>query len=262
MARAICKASLLLHGADGIRIEVGDVLHSPKLTGRDGLIKYDRVISAPPFNRSNWGAEDAADDGFGRFPIVPPKHIADYAYILHCLSILEEGGRAVVLVGIGVLFRGGAEENIRRMLLERDHFEAVVGLPPGLLYGTNISSALIVLRNGKSPRSGKVLFLEVRRAHEKRARDEALSAEEIDAVVRCVERFEDIPDMARVVDVEEVARKQWGLSPAAYLPHPVHHTDINVAAQLEVIRRTEAERDEAASRADEILRDLAAQLDI
>ena len=114
---AICKMNLLLHGARDIRIEPGDVLRSPMLTPKGGLIRYDRVLMAPPISRPNWGAEDAAKDQLGRFPVLPPKHKADYAYILHCLSVLEDGGRAVVLIDRGGPvssgWRGADQENAR-----------------------------------------------------------------------------------------------------------------------------------------------------
>src|SRR6185503_18429019 len=73
----LCKMNLVLHGIHGARIEPGDVLRSPKLIEGGHLIRYDRVITAPPFSRSNWGAEEAANDPFARFPLIPPKDMAD-----------------------------------------------------------------------------------------------------------------------------------------------------------------------------------------
>jgi type I restriction enzyme M protein len=256
----VCKMNLLLRGAGDARIEAGNALRSPMLARERELIRYDRVIAAPPINLAHWGAEDAAKDPFGRFPIVPPKQNADYAYILHCVAILREGGRAVILTDRGVLFRQGGEEQIRRMLVEDDRFEAIIGLPGGLLYGTHIPSVLLVLRKGKSPRSGKVLFAEIRHSSVRRVRHQALRSEDIESVKASVLLFREQEDMSRIVDLGRIARNQWILNPALYIPHNVSRTDIDLVEMTEAIRVREAERDEAISRMDDLVQELAERL--
>jgi type I restriction enzyme M protein len=261
--RGIARMDLLMRGIHDAKIEAGDVLHSPKFVNQGRLLQYDRIISAPPINRDNWGAEDAAKDRFGRFPVIPPKHNADYAYVLHCLSTLKRGGRAVILTGRGVLFRQGGEERIRRMLLQGDHLEAIVGLPGGLLYGTHIPAALIVLRKGEGPHSGRVLFVEVHRSDEPRTRNEAFTTNDIEAVADCVRRFEDAPGLARVVTLAEIEQNQWGLNPGVYIQREISHPNINLmdfAERIELVRRLEDERDKAAFRMDELIKNLTEQL--
>ena len=258
----LCKMNLLLRGARDVRIEAGNALRSPMLTRERELIRYDRVIAAPPINLAHWGAEDAVKDPFGRFPIVPPKQNADYAYILHCLAILREGGRAVILTDRGALFRQGGEEQIRRMLVEGDHFEAIISLPGGLLYGTHIPAVLLVLRTGKSSRSGKVLFAEVRHSGERRPRHEALQVADIESIKSSALLFQDQSDVSRVVDLEVIARNQWILNPTLYIPRNVSRADIDPVEMTEAIRALEAERDEATTRMDDLVQELAERLDL
>jgi len=254
--RAVCRTSLLLHGADDARIGLGDPLHSP-LLDRDGrLERYPRIISAPPVHRNNWGSEDAAEDRWGRFPIIPPKNNADYAYILHALATLEEGGRAVLLTGSGVLFRQGGEAAIRRMLIQADRFEAVIGLPGGLLYGTHMPVTLIVLRKGRTARSGKVLLIDANRADKHRSRSDAPSRGEIEEISRYVRQFMAVDGVSRVVETRDIERNQWNLNPAAYIARDEVHSDFNFAEQVDAIRQLEAERDEAASRMDELIAEI------
>lgn len=148
------------------------------------------------------------------------------------------------------------------MLVQDDHFEAVIGLPGGMLYGTHIPATLLVLRKGRSPRSGRVLFVEVRHSNERRSRHEALRSEEIDAITLCVQRFEELEGVSRVVDLHEIARHQWILNPAVYIPRQVSREDVDLVETTEMIRVLEAERDETASRVDELLRELAEQIDL
>ena len=256
----LCKTNLLLQGAGEVRIEPGNALRSPILDASGGLVRYDRVITAPPINMPHWGAEDASRDPFHRFPIVPPKHNADYAYVLHTLAILEDGGRAVVLTDRGVLFRQGGEERIRQMLVERDCFEAIIGLPGGLLYGTHIPAALLVLRKGRSARRGKVLFAELHPSRERRSRNEALRPEDAEALRDVVLNFANQRDLSVVVDANSIARNQWTLSPALYLPHRSTLEEVDPADTIESIHALEAERDEAASRVDALIQELDAQL--
>jgi type I restriction enzyme M protein len=261
--RAICKMNLFLRDAFQAKIELGDVLRAPRLLEEDGqLTQYDRVVTAPPFNAEFWDPADAAQDRWGRFPVAPPKQSADYAYILHCLSTLKEGGRAVILTGRGVLFRQGAEAEIRKLLVRRDHIEAVIGLPGGLLYGTHIPAALLVLRKGARPHPGKVLFVEVRRSGERRARHEALRPEEIDAVATYVRRFEAVPGTSAVVNHHEIDERGWILNPAAYLPQNTPPEALDLERRLEEIRRLEAEHNEAVARVDVLLEQIARDLKI
>jgi len=261
--RAICKMNLFLRGADEARIELGNVLRTPKLVDDRGqLQQYERVLTAPPINQEFPESESAAQDPWHRFPIVPPKQNADYAYVLHCLSILQDGGRAVILTSRGVLFRQGSEAAIRKLLLQHDHFEAVIGLPGGLLYGTHIPAALLVLRKGARPHKGKVLFVEVRRSSERRARHEALLPEEIDAIATCVRRFEAVPGMSVVVDQHEIEEHGWTLNPAVYIPGETQQAGLDFQRRRQEILQLEAQRDDAASRVDELLGQLARELEI
>src|SRR5262249_24348876 len=154
--------NLVMHGILDARIELGDTLRAPKLLTESGdrLRRFDRVILDPPFSLRDWGAEQADKDPFRRIPKVPPKDMADFAFVLHCLATLEEGGRAVILVPQGVLFRTGSEQQIRRMLVQDDRVEALIGLAGNLLFHTRIAPVILVLRNGKpEERQGKVLFM-------------------------------------------------------------------------------------------------------
>ena len=157
---AICKMNMLLHGLPDARIEKGDTIRDPKLVDEGELLLYDRVIANPPFSLDEWGRDVAESDGYGRFRFgLPPNTKGDLAFVQHMVAVLNATGRLGVVMPHGVLFRGAAEGAIRRGLLQEDLFEAVIGLPPNLFYGTGIPASILLLNRDKlAARRSKVLF--------------------------------------------------------------------------------------------------------
>jgi type I restriction enzyme M protein len=162
---AICKMNTLLHGLPDARIEKGDTIRDPKLREGGELMLFDRVIANPPFGLDEWGRDVAENDPHGRFRFgVPPKGKGDFAFVEHMIATTNKTGMVGVVMPHGVLFRSGAEGEIRKGILQEDLVEAVVGLPPNLFYGTGIPAAILLLNKGKkAARKGKVLFVEASR---------------------------------------------------------------------------------------------------
>ena len=119
---------------------------------QDALMKFDVQVANFPFSLDKWGAEGADADRFHRFHRgVPPKSKGDYAFISHMIeSAKEDGGKVGVFAPHGVLFRGGAEGRIRKALIEENLFDAVIGLPPGLFYGTGIPAVILLFKKGRA----------------------------------------------------------------------------------------------------------------
>jgi type I restriction enzyme M protein len=130
---AICKMNTLLHGFPDARIEKGDTIREPKLLDAGGLMLFDRVIANPPFSLDEWGREYAEHDPYSRFSYgIPPKGKGDLAFVQHMIATTNKTGMVGVVMPHGVLFRGGAEGEIRARILKEDMVEAVVGLPANL----------------------------------------------------------------------------------------------------------------------------------
>jgi type I restriction enzyme M protein len=161
---AICKMNTLLHGFPDARIEKGDTIRDPKLRDGSGLMLFDRVIANPPFSLDDWGREIAENDPYSRFGFgLPPKGKGDLAFIQHMIATTNKTGMVGVVMPHGVLFRGGAEGDIRKALLKEDLLEAVVGLPTNLFYGTGIPAAVLIFNKSKKrDRKGKLIFRFIR----------------------------------------------------------------------------------------------------
>ena len=143
---ALARMNMFLHAKDAARIEWCDTLNSPALIEGDQLMKFDVVVANPPFSLDKWGAENADTDQFKRFwRGIPPKSKGDYAFITHMIEIAKrQSGRVAVIVPHGVLFRGGAEGQIRQALIEENLLDAVIGLPANLFTTTGIPVAILV----------------------------------------------------------------------------------------------------------------------
>jgi len=144
----IARMNLFLHGVEDFAVVRGDTLRDPAFFVGDELATFDCVIANPPFSLEKWGDEVWASDRFGRnFAGLPPKRSGDYAWVEHMVkSVAAKTGRLAVVLPQGALFRGGAEQRIRKHLLEADLIEAVIGLAPNLFYGTGLAACVMVLR--------------------------------------------------------------------------------------------------------------------
>ncbi|HPD01735.1 MAG TPA: class I SAM-dependent DNA methyltransferase, partial [Acetivibrio sp.] len=143
---AICKMNMLLHNAKGADIQKGDTIREPMHLEGGVLKTFDKVLANPPFSLDNWGYNEAQADPYHRFPYgVPPKSYGDFAFVCHMVASLNNKGKLGTVIPHGVLFRGGAEGNIRKGFLKDDLVEAVIGLPSNLFYGTGIPAALLII---------------------------------------------------------------------------------------------------------------------
>lgn len=143
---SISKMNMLLHGIADADLRNDDTLAAPQHTEGGELMRFDRVITNPPFSQSYEKKGMAFPERF-RFGWCPEGgKKADLMFVQHMLAVLRPGGMAVTVMPHGVLFRGGAEKDIRTGLLDEDLLDAVIGLAPNLFYGTGIPACILVLR--------------------------------------------------------------------------------------------------------------------
>ena len=219
---AIAKMNLFLHGATDFRIMQGDTLCDPKILQGGGLATFDCVIANPPFSLDNWGAAKWSNDPYGRnIWGTPPPTNGDFAWIEHMVKSMRPGrGRMAVVLPQGVLFRGGAEGEIRRKLVESGFVEAVVTLGDKIFYGTGLSPCILVLRwVKKSDRVNKMLMVDGTKILTQKRAHNILSEEDVDRLFKLYSDFSDVEDFAKVVTREDVAAKGYDLSVNKYVKY-------------------------------------------
>lgn len=255
---AIAKINMLLHDIKGATIWKGDTIREPKNREGDMLMTFDKVLANPPFSLKNWGREVAKENNYNRFNYgVPPKSYGDFAFVEHMVSSLNSNGKMATVVPHGILFRGGAERKIRKNMLEDDLFEAVIGLPANLFYGTGIPAAIIILNKNKPvEKKNKVLFIDASKGFKKDGNKNKLTEENIEKIVETYNNFKDVDKYARLIDLEEIKYNDYNLNIPRYVDttEPEPEVDIN-----DVINRI-SERKEKLSKSREQINEYLEEL--
>ncbi len=226
---SISKMNMLLHGIPDADVRNDDTLAAPQHTEGGELMRFDRVITNPPFSQ-NYEKKDLAFPERFRFGWCPEGgKKADLMFVQHMLAVLRPGGMVATVMPHGVLFRGGAEREIRTGILDEDLLDAVIGLGANLFYGTGIPACILVLRApGAKPkaRKGKVLFINADREFSEGRAQNYLFPEHLEKIVSAWHAFEDIDGFARVVSREELKQNDDNLNIRRYAdnaPPPEPH---------------------------------------
>ncbi len=245
---ALAVMNMFLHGYDNASIRWGDTIRNPKHKEGDALMKFDTVVANPPFSLDKWGADEAADDLYGRFwRGVPPKSKGDWAFISHMIESAYEGrGKVGVVVPHGVLFRGSSEGKIRQKTIEENLLEAVIGLPANLFFGTGIPAAILIFNKGKGENT-HVLFIDASRHYESGKNQNKLrEKEDIGKIVATYEKFKNgvlAPGVAEakysyVASFEELKENEFNLNIPRYVDTFEEEEEIDipaVQAKIEVL---------------------------
>lgn len=234
---SICKMNMLLHGIKDANIENEDVLMKPEHTEDGELVRFDRVISNPPFSMDYTQSGMAFKERFKHF--TPEKSKADLMFAQHMLAVLKPGGRMATVMPHGVLFRGGVEKDIRKWLIENDFLEAVIGLPAGLFYNTQIPACILVMRQRNGDESGKpqerqgyVLFINADAEYEQGRAQTYLRPEHIEKIASTFESFANEDRFALKVSRGKLAEQDWNLNVRRYVDNSPPAEPQDVRAHL------------------------------
>jgi len=218
---SISKINLLMHQIFDAKIYLGDTIYDPKNIKNGNIQKFDYVLSSPPFSLRVNEAEihELGKHTFHRFPFGFPGRVADYLFLQHIYSSLNESGKAVVIVSGRVLFVSGAEGDIRKGFIESDSIEAVISLGPGLLTNMSIPIHLLVINKLKpADRKGKILLINASEEYERVGRrGSILTQENQNKIVESYKNFQSVKSFARLVDLSVIQENEYSLLPARYL---------------------------------------------
>tara|TARA_R100000306_G_C4377491_1_gene142596 strand:- start:234 stop:1763 length:1530 start_codon:yes stop_codon:yes gene_type:complete len=237
---ALSKMNCFLHSMDSAQIEWCDTINNPKLIEGDALMKFDIVVANPPFSLDKWGHENAQTDRFQRFHRgIPPKSKGDYAFIQHMIETTAPGGKVGVIVPHGVLFRGSAEQKIRKQLVEENLLEAVIGLPTNLFYGTGIPAAILIFNKAKTRE--EIIFIDASKEFEDGKRQNKLRSQDIEKIVGAYHNFEAIEKYSSVVPPSEVEENDFNLNIPRYVDTFEEEEPVDIPTVQKNIEQLEAE---------------------
>ena len=237
----LARMNMLLHGIkfSDFRIENGDTLEDDAF----GEMQFDAVVANPPFS-AEWSAADKfnQDDRFSKAGRLAPKKTADYAFILHMIYHLNEGGTMACVAPHGVLFRGNAEGVIRRFLIEKKNYiDAVIGLPANIFYGTSIPTCILVLKKCRKD-DDAILFIDASKEFEKVKTQNKLREQHIDKIVETYRDRKEIDKYSHLASLKEIADNDYNLNIPRYVDTFEEEEPIDIKAVMAEIKSLEAER--------------------
>jgi len=244
----LARMNMFLHGRDGARLEWGDTLNNPQLTENDKLMKFDVIVSNPPFSLKKWGAENAEGDKYNRFfRGIPPKDKGDYAFVSHMVETVKpKTGHIAVIVPHGVLFRGGAEGRIRKALLEENIVDAVIGLPSGLFQTTSIPVAILIIDRsrevgGINEKKKDILFIEASKEFTSAKARNLLEEKHADKIVDTYTDRKEIEKFSRLVQPDEIIENDYNLNITRYVDTFEEEEEVDIQATIEDIKKIDPE---------------------
>ena len=239
----LARMNMLLHGVKDTEFEIyhGDTL----LNDWDMLREanpakkpyFDAIVANPPFSYRWEPSEAMGDDTRFKSHGLAPKSAADFAFLLHGFHYLKEQGTMAIILPHGVLFRGGAEERIRRKLLDDGHIDTVIGLPANLFYSTGIPVCILVLK--KCRKSDDVLFINASEHFEKGKRQNQLLPEHIEKIISTYQFRKEEDRYSTRVSIDDIREKHnYNLNISRYISTAIAEEEIDlhaVHAELEDI---------------------------
>lgn len=181
----------------------------------DRNMKFDTISINPPYSLAyEAGAKFEADKRFYNYPLAP-KSKADYMFLLDALYRLEDSGKLVVLYPHGILFRSGAELEIRKSLIEQNLIDAVIGLPSKLFAATDIPTVILIVQ--KQKRDNSIYFIDASQGFEQVKAKNNLREEDVTRILDAYQSKRDIERYARNVSIEEIKENNYNLNIPRYV---------------------------------------------
>lgn len=266
---SLCRMNMFLHNVDDAKIAWGDTLSNPLHLENDKLMKFQVVVANPPFSLDKWAMGFAGEgedkefkmtegsDKYKRFAWgVPPASKGDYAFVLHMIHSLAEGGRMAVVLPHGVLFRGSSEGKIRQKLIEMNLLDAVIGLPANLFFGTGIPACVLVFKQNRNRED--VLFIDASGDgfFEKDKNQNRLREEDIQRIVNAYEKYQPSEKFAYLATRDEIKENDYNLNIPRYVDTFEEEEMVDMEAVAEKISKIKAELVDVESQMVKYLREL------
>lgn len=252
----LARMNMFLHNINynNFSIKRGDTLLNPLHNGEK---PFDAIVSNPPYSIKWIGDSDPTlinDERFAPAGKLAPKSYADYAFIMHSLSYLSSKGRAAIVCFPGIFYRKGAEQTIRKYLIENNFIDCVIQLPDNLFFGTSIATCILVMSKNKT--ENKVLFIDASKEFKKETNNNILEEKNIIAIVDEFRNRTDKKHFSRYVDIKEIEENDYNLSVSTYIEKEDTREIIDIKVLNKEIEETVKKIDKLRASINEIVKEL------
>ena len=226
----LCRINMFLHDINFEKFNIanGDTLTDPKHWDDE---PFDCIVSNPPYS-TKWDGDNNPllinDPRFSPAGVLAPKNNADLAFTMHMLSWLSTTGTAAIVEFPGVLYRGGAEQKIRKYLIDNNYIDTIIQLPANLFFGVGIATCIIVLKKSKT--DNKTLFINASAQFVKAGNKNKLTEENRLTILNAFKERKDNPYFAALVDNADVAANDYNLSVTSYVAQEDTRERIDITA--------------------------------
>ena len=256
----LARMNMFLHNVnyDKFNIVLGDTLINPQL----GDAKpFDAIVSNPPYSIKWIGSDDPTlinDDRFAPAGVLAPKSKADFAFVLHALSYLSSKGRAAIVCFPGIFYRGGAEQKIRKYLVDNNFVETVISVAPNLFFGTSIAVNILVLSKSKTNNTTQFIDASGEGFFKKATNTNVLTDKHIEKIMKLFDTKEDVDHIAVSVDNDKIAENDYNLSVTSYVEKEDTREVIDIEELNAEIAKTVEKIDKLRVDIDQIVKEIEA----
>ena len=251
----LARMNMFLHNInyDKFNIALGNTLMDPHFGDEK---PFDAIVSNPPYS-VNWiGSDDPTlinDERFAPAGVLAPKSKADFAFVLHALSYLSSKGRAAIVCFPGIFYRGGAEQKIRKYLIDNNFVETVISLAPNLFYGTSIAVNILVLSKHKSDNKTQFIDASGIGFYKKETNNNILTDKHIGKIMRMFDDKADVEYVAKSIEYDAIVENDYNLSVNSYVEAKDMREVIDINELNAEIKKTVSKIDKLRVKIDEII---------
>ncbi|MBM3911287.1 MAG: type I restriction endonuclease subunit M, partial [Thaumarchaeota archaeon] len=207
----------------------------------------------------DWDNKGAEKDPYNRFRFgtPPSKDKADFAFIQHMFSQLNDKGQAAIICSQGVLFRGNEEAKIREGMIKEDVIEGIIALPPALFFGTPIPACVLVLNKNKpKDRKNKIIFIYAAKDYLEGKNRNKLRDEDITKTVSAFKEYKDVDRYCHIAEHDELKENEFNLNVPRYVDISEPEEEIDIQTTIDDLKKLEKEREEFENKVQQDLKEL------
>lgn len=252
----LCRINMFLHDIDFDKFDIahGDTLTEPAHWDDE---PFEAIVSNPPYS-IKWEGDASQilinDSRFSPAGVLAPKSKADLAFIMHSLSWLAPNGTAAIVCFPGVMYRSGAEQKIRKYLIDNNYIDCIIQLPDNLFYGTSIATCIMVMKKAKT--DNKVLFIDASKEFVKVTNSNKITEKHINDIVEKFTKRENVEYISNLVDYEKIVEENYNLSVSTYVEKEDTSEKIDIVELNKEIQRIVAREEELRKEIDKIIAEI------
>ena len=252
----LCRINMFLHDIEFDKFDIAceDTLTNPQHWDDE---PFELIVSNPPYSIKWAGDENPLlinDPRFAPAGVLAPKSKADLAFIMHSLAWLASNGTAAIVCFPGIMYRGGAEQKIRKYLVDNNFIDCIIQLPSNLFFGTSIATCIMVLKKGKT--DNKVLFIDASSECVKVTNNNKLTPENINKIVDTFAQRAEEAHISHLVEYSEVQENDYNLSVSTYVEAKDTREKIDIVKLNAEIAQIVARENELRSAIDQIVAEI------